>query len=401
VFVVQTIGSGLIFYNLSVLLSAFIAERGFPVAQTSFATGSFFIASGTAGMLAGRLMDRSDPRYVIGAGACLAALTLSLAGVVKELWQLYLFYMVLGFAYGTCGLVPGATLVTRWFHARRALAISVASTGLSVGGVLITPAVARLIAASGLAGAAPWMGAVVFLGMVPAAVLLMRRSPASMGLLPDGAEPAKSGGPSGAPAYASVSFSEARRSPFFIGLTIAYVFALGAQVGGIAHIFRLAGERSDARTAGLAVAMVATASFCGRIAGGWLLVRAVSARAFTLAIIALQGVSLAFLSAASSPFTLIAGAGLFGLAVGNVLMMQPLLLAEAFGTKDYGRIYSTSQFIGVLGLAGGPALLGFLYEAGGGYTGAYLTAAACSLVGFSILFLSGSRVDSSIPTRRG
>lgn len=396
---VQTIGSGLIFYNLSVLLSAFIAERGFPVAQTSFATGTFFIASGTAGMLAGRLMDRMDPRYVVVAAACLGTATLALVGVLSQPWQLYFFYVMLGFAYGGSGLVPGATIVTRWFQSRRALAISIASTGLSVGGVLITPVVARMIAGHGLAAAAPWMAATLFLGIVPATILLVRPSPASMGLLPDGAQPAGAGA---APqASAGVSFSEARRTRFFIGITAAYVFALGAQVGAIAHIFRLAAERADAGTAALAVASLASASLVGRLAGGWLLIRTAPPRGFALALILLQGLSLVFLSVASSPVLLLLGAVLFGLSVGNVLMMQPLLLAEAFGTKDYGRIYSTSQFIGVLGVASGPALLGFLYEAGGGYTGAYLTAAACSFVGFSILFLSGSRVDSSIPTRRG
>lgn len=398
-FVVQTVGSGLVFYNLAVLLSAFIAERGFPVAQTSFATGSFFIASGTAGMVAGRLMDRIDPRYVMATAGCLGAVTLSLIGALSEPWQLYLFYMALGFSYGGCGLVPGATIVTRWFQARRALAISIASTGLSVGGVLITPVAAKMIAAHGLAAAAPWLGAAFFLGVVPATMLLVRRSPASMGLLPDGARPSEPGGVP--PASPGVSFSEARRSRFFIGVTAAYVFALGAQVGAIAHIFRLASGRTDAGTAALAVALLASASLVGRLAGGWLLVRTAPPRGFALALIFLQALSLVFLSVASSPPMLLAGALLFGLSVGNVLMMQPLLLAEAFGTKDYGRIYSTSQFIGVLGVASGPALLGFLYEAGGGYTVAYLAAAAFSLIGFSILFLSGSRVDSSIPTRRG
>jgi predicted MFS family arabinose efflux permease len=307
--------------------------------------------------------------------------------------------MALGLSYGGCGMVPGATIVTRWFQTRRALAISIASTGLSLGGVLLTPLAAHLIAQLGLAGAGPWLGALFFVGVVPAALLLVRRSPASMGLLPDGAvRPAGGGAPAAAP---GMSFSQARRSRFFIGVTAAYVFALGSQVGAIAHIFRLASERADAGTAALVVALLASASMAGRLAGGWLLIRTAPPRAFALALILLQGAALVFLSFAKSEALLLAGAVLFGLSVGNVLMMQPLLLAEAFGTKDYGRIYSTSQFVSVLGVASGPALIGLFYEAGGGYTGAYLAAAACSFIGFAILFLSGSRVDSSIPTRRG
>jgi MFS family permease len=387
IFLVQTTGAGLAFYNLSVLLDAFIIERGFPVAQASFATGIFFVASGTAGMVAGRLIDRIDPRFVIAASGCLSALALACMGLLRETWQLYVFHVALGLAYGGCGLVPGATIVTRWFHKRRALAISIASTGLSLGGVLITPVAARAIAQHGLAAAAPWLGAAFFIGVVPATLLLVRSSPASMGLLPDGVRRVEGDKPA-QPAF-SVSFSEARRSRFFVGVTAAYVFALGAQVGAIAHIFRLVSTRLEAETAALAVALLASASLAGRLAGGWLLVEKVPARGFALALVAMQGAALAFLSLAGTRIELLAAAVVFGLSVGNVLMMQPLLLAEAFGTRDYGRIYSTSQFVTVLGVASGPALVGLLYEASSGYTVPYLAMAGASLAGFAILLLSG------------
>jgi MFS family permease len=387
IFLVQTTGAGLAFYNLSVLLDAFIVERGFPVAQASIATGSFFVASGVAGMIAGRLIDRIEPRYVIAASGCLSALALATVGLLRETWQLYLFYVALGLAYGGCGLVPGATIVTRWFHARRALAISIASTGLSLGGVLITPISARAIGQHGLAAAAPWLGAAFFIGVVPATLLLVRSSPASMGLLADGARRREGDQP--AATISSVSFSEARRSRFFAGVTAAYVFALGAQVGAIAHVFRLVSTRVEAETAALAVALLASSSLVGRLTGGWLLVEKVPARGFALALIAMQAAALVFLSFASTKIVLLAGAVLFGLSVGNVLMMQPLLLAEAFGTRDYGRIYSTSQFVTVLGVASGPAVVGLLYEASAGYTVPYLATAAASLAGFAILLFSG------------
>ena len=74
--------------------------------------------------------------------------------------------------------------------------------------------------------------------------------------------------------------------------------------------------------------------------------------------------------------------------VGNSVMMHPLLLAEAFGTRDYGRIYAASQFVTVIGLACGPALAGLVYETSG-YVVAYLALTAISLVGLAILALAG------------
>jgi peptidoglycan/LPS O-acetylase OafA/YrhL len=71
-------------------------------------------------------------------------------------------------------------------------------------------------------------------------------------------------------------------------------------------------------------------------------------------------------------------------------MMQPLLLAEAFGTHSFGRIYAMSNLISVPGVAGGPALLGIAFAASGGYTAPYLGAAAASLLGIAILLFAGS-----------
>src|SRR6202521_5407049 len=147
--------SGLGFYNLSVLLNAFVTERGFPVGLASGATASYFIASGIGGVVAGRLMDRFDPRPIMITGACVSAIALAFIGLLRNPVELYAFYVVFGFCYGCCGLVPATTIVARWFTSRRPLALSIATTGLSLGGIIVTPASAFLIVHCGLAGGAP------------------------------------------------------------------------------------------------------------------------------------------------------------------------------------------------------------------------------------------------------
>jgi MFS family permease len=77
----------------------------------------------------------------------------------------------------------------------------------------------------------------------------------------------------------------------------------------------------------------------------------------------------------------------FALTIGNSLMMHPLLLAERFGTREYGRIYSTSQMVTVLGVAGCPALIGLLYELSDGYQLPFLVIAAITLAGLAVLAL--------------
>lgn len=391
-YVVHAIGlvmattAGLVFYNLPVLLDAFVAERGFAVSAASYATAIFFVAAGCAGMLAGQLVDRFDPRYVIIGSATAAALALLTIGLLAQPWQLYAFYAVFGFAYGGCGLVPTTTLVARWFERRRALALSVASTGLSLGGVFLTPVSALLVQKLGLGGAAPWIALALFLGTVPATYLIVRASPREAGLLPDGdVHDARAGAP---PAPHHVPLAEVWRSRFFIAVAATFLFALGAQVGGIAHLYRLANVRVGVETAAIAVAMLAIASLVGRLVVGWFLLR-IGSRTMTFLVVGSQTAALVLLAFAEGADFILVAVALFGLNAGSMLMMQPLLLAEAFGVRDYGRIYSASALVGVVGYAVGPSLAGLLYEASGGYLVPYLALAAGSLLGMAAFAFSG------------
>jgi MFS family permease len=386
VFVITMTTSGLAFYNLSILLAAFVAERGFPVGMASSATATFFIAGGIGGAIAGRLVDRIDARLVIVISATIGSLVLASAGLLRETWELFAFHVVFGLCHGANGLVPVTTVVARWFSVRRALAFSIASTGLSFGGVLVSPFVALAIERLGLAGAAPWLGLAFFVGIVPVTLLVLRPSPSAMGEEPDGIaaiERDKS------PPPPAVSFKEARRDRYFYAVSFAYLFLLGAQVGGIAHLYRLANLRAGVATAALAVALMAGSSTTGRLIGGWLLMF-VPVRAFALWLMVVQAVGLAALAVAEGRVQILAGTALFGITMGNSLMMHPLLLAERFGTRDYGRIYSTSQLITVTGVAGCPALIGLLYETSGGYELPFLVVAALTLMGLAVLGFFGS-----------
>ena len=110
---------------------------------------------------------------------------------------------------------------------------------------------------------------------------------------------------------------------------------------------------------------------------------------FALALMVVQSASLLALGVASGRGQILAGAMLFGITIGNSLMMHPLLLAERFGTRDYGRIYATSQLVTMAGVAGCPALMGLLYDLSGGYGVPFAVVAGGTLMGFLVLSLFG------------
>lgn len=378
IFVMMAISSGLGFYNTAVFLAAFVDERGFSVSSVSGATAVFFITSGVSGLAIARFIDRYDPRYTMATGAVVSGIALAMMGHAREVWQVYAIYVLFGLGFSASSLLPGTTLVARWFARRRSIALSVASTGLSVGGIIFTPLSAKLIEAIGLAAAARWLGLIYVLGVVPVTALIVRPSPASIGLGMDGDAPLAPT-PDGSPhVFDGTPYREAVTSWFFIALTVAYVLAMMSQVGGIAHQFKLISDRVDPTIAATGVALMASASIAGRLTGG-VIVTWIAMRPFTLALMALQGVALLWLGLAQSTGPLIGASMLFGVTVGNLLMLQPLILADAFGLRDYSRIYSVSQFVTTIGVASGPALVGLLYDVLGGYAAALACMAAASV----------------------
>jgi MFS family permease len=382
-FVCLTVTSGLGFYGLAAYLTVLTNEHDgrdggevWEVSQISGAIAVFFFVGGVFGLIVARQIARHDVRIVMVAGAVFGAIALLLLGQVTEVWHVYAVYVVLTLGHTCAGLVPAATVVTRWFQVKRSVALSIASTGLSVGGVLITPLAKWLMDRNGLEDSSKWLALLWFVGIVPVTLLFMRPDPQSMGWEPDGIR--TSAGPPRE--FFSVALRDAVRSRFFISVTVAYMLILGAQVGGIQQLVKLVEERQGSSTATLATAVLAGTSVVARLAGGQLAAR-VSMAHLALGCAAVQGVALIAIAAFEAKVLLLGGIVLFGATVGNLLMLHPLLIGQEFGPRDYAQIFSRSQFVAFAGTAVGPYVLGAIRDASGGYGAAYLVAGLLSMVG--------------------
>lgn len=377
--------SGLGFYGLAVYLNALSKEKGWDVSSISLATTFFFVVGGVAGVWVAQLIDRHDLRRIVVAGGLLGGVSLGLLGRVEALWQLFAVYGIFAVGFAAAGLVPMTTVVTRWFHRRRSVALSVASTGLSAGGIVLTPAAKWWLDREGLAAGMPLIGGAFALGIVPITIWLIRPDPEDDGWLPDGER--TDPGIVRSPPFGT-PYREAVRSRFFVAVTVAYVLALGSQVGAIQQLVRLVEQRTDADTAALATLALAATSVVARLIGGRL-VAVVPMIGFTAALCVIQTVALVWLGFATSTPAIFAAIVLLGATVGNILMLQPLLIAERFGVVDYAAIYSRAQLLGLAGTAGGPILLGGLFDVTGGYEWPYVVAGALTLLGAGFVLLAG------------
>jgi MFS family permease len=84
---------------------------------------------------------------------------------------------------------------------------------------------------------------------------------------------------------------------------------------------------------------------------------------------------------------LAAGTVLFGITIGNLTVLIPLVVVELFGLTDYPRIYAVSQFGASVGTAGGPAVLAWLHSGFGSYR-------------WPLLILAGISVAASVAVAR-
>lgn len=392
IFVILTFSSGLGFYNHTVMLQALATERAFPITVTSTAVSIFFVTSGVSGLLIARLIEWFDIRFTMVFGGLLAGLSLAMIGRVSSIGELYAVYVLFGIGFSACGLLPGTTLVTRWFRKRRAVALSIASTGLSLGGVVITPLSAEFIGSVGISRATPWLGAAFLLGTVPVILLYIRSRPAELGIGMDG-EPLDQFETVGS--QDGLSFRTALRNRFFWGTALSYIFVMLAQVGGIAHQFGLLREQLSNQQAAVALAVLPVFSIIGRLAGG-LIVDRISIRAFTCGMMLAQCLALLMLAVSSAPWVLLSGLAFFGITVGNLLMLQPLLIADAFGLHHYPRIYSMSNLLTTVGVAVGPALMGWIYTFESTYSWSYVAASAAGLLSLVIFIYAGPVGQQSV-----
>ena len=393
-----TFTSGLSFYNHAIYLNALATQSNFDVSTASTAVSIFFLTGGVMGLFVARWVQEYDPRICITAGAIISFMSLSLLAYVSTVWQLFLVYAFFGTGFSASSLIPATTLVTKWFHRRRAMALSVASTGLSLGGVILTPLSAVMVESLGFKIAAPLIGVIFLVGVVPVAWMYLRESPESMGLHVDGdlPESINESVTSDPPQVieGGITFKEARRRKFFWGVSLAYIFLMAAQVGGIAHQYGLARELLTEAETAIAVAILPVFSIIGRLIGGWIVDR-MSIRKFAISMMILQAASLSLLAGGFGIFTLFLGLAAFGATVGNLLMLQPLLIADAFGVKDYARIFSVSNLMSSWGTAMGPGVLGFVYATSGSlYQLPYFVAAGAGALGI-VLFLMGGKIVRS------
>jgi MFS family permease len=397
--------------SFSLLMPPLIDEFGW---DRGLAAGAFsfgFLVSAIVSPISGRVLDRRGPRVVIESGVVLVALGLFVAPFIKNAWHLYL---TLGVTVGA-----GANLMTftvhsqflpNWFVRRRALAISIAFSGVGAGAITLLPWLQSIIAHDGWRAACVTMGLIVLLLLGPLN-LLVHRGPQSLGLLPDGERHEMAGASVKRrtvkivdPAWAATDWTLARavRTGRFWWISIGFFCALFAWYAVQVHQTKYLIEIGfDPLTAAWGLGIVSAVGIPGQIGLGALSDRIGREWVWTIGCVGFAlcyGALIALEHTPSSALLWFMVLSQGGLGYALTSVMGPIVV-EIFEGRHFGSIFGTITVASIGGGAAGPWTAGVIHDTTGSYRLAFLAAMGCCVVSAIAIWLAGPRQIRVVPGR--
>jgi MFS transporter, OFA family, oxalate/formate antiporter len=376
-------------YGLTAFFPSIVAETGWSRSEIGLAQSITLWAYAVFSIPAGYMIDRLGGRKTILIGGFVCFGGWLLLATVNSLGQLYVYYgIVMGMAVSLTHLVSTQATSRKWFIKRAGLAGGIIGSAFAVGNAVFAPLITSTSAVFGWRTVSV-AGAFIFsIPIILLAYFIVRDTPESVGLQPDGAAPPVK--PTGVltALVREWRLSEALKTPQFWLLFAAYSLC-GIVINGIlAHlVVWVADLGSTAAFAGVFVTLYNAPSLISRVGGGWMGDRFGKSR-----ILLIGGVMAALMM-------LLAWWGARGLT--QLYFLIPLLgiglnlatglyaphLGDLFGRKNVGSLFAV--LTAGWGLIGGlgPILWGLIYDSTGSYSLALLASTICYALALVALVL--------------
>ena len=374
----------------------------------------------------GRLADRYGPRWLMPfgltvVGICFLALSLS-----SSIWQFFIPYIV---ARGISnpvliGIVP-RTAAVNFFRRKRNIALSLTGMSRPVTGAINIQIISAVAVAHSWRTAYRYLGALSFFLVLPLMVL-MRRRPEDIGLLPDGAKHQESTegassvsghgpnlgerGRGATRASRDLEFnwtaSEAfrTRALWFVGICTA-LGTMGGSSIGFSMVLYLQEEVGISKAQAAGVLSVSTFMAISNLAWGYLADRFTPRWCLIVALVSTSATVLYLLTVSSLPTAFVFGVA-WGIFTGSIGILEQMILAQYFGRASYGTITGTLSPLqtGALGL--GPAMGALVRNATGTYRWLNVIVAGSYLLAALLIFLAKppalpQRASTESPDRGG
>lgn len=348
-------------FSLPVFLVPMTRATGWSRTGISMAMTIGFLAMAFGSIFWGTLTDRYGPRRVVLTGSCLLAASLALASYSRSLLEFQLvFGLFVGLATSAI-FAPMMATVTGWFETQRSLAVSLVSAGMGMAPMTMAPIAAWLVSHHDWRPALLIIAGIVAALMIPTS-FLVRRPPALE----------RDARPSTAPAASEMSVGEAIRSPQFMILLLTNFCCCATHSGPIFHTVSYAITCGIPMTTAVTIySLEGLAGLGGRVGFGILGDKFGAKRVLVAGLLAQAFGALGYYFAYSLA-EFYAVAALFGFVYAGVMPLYSVIARENFPLRMMGTIIGGSAMAGSLGMATGPLLGGWIFDATGHYGWLYI-----------------------------
>jgi MFS family permease len=371
------------FNSFGVFFTPLLDEFGPTRALLSGASSLAFLVMGFMSVVMGLLTDRFGPRKVITASALFFGAGHILMSQAGNIWQIYLFFIVIGIGLSASDVVPLSTVV-RWFIRKRGAMTGIMKVGTGLGMVAVPPLTITLIGAFGWKTSYLILGVVIMAAVIPLAQL-MRRDPREMGLLPDGAQQTTTGNP--VLSEPGLSVREALRTRQLWMVCSFYIAILYCGMTVLVHIVPHALDMGT--SAGIAASFVSTiggTSIVGRLTMGFTGDKIGHKRGIVVCFVVLV-TALSWLQFASELWMLYLFAAIYGFNHGGFFALISPTIADLFGTRSQGTLLGIVILFGTLGGSLGSVLAGHIFDTTGSYQLAFFILLMLAITGLILAIL--------------
>lgn len=368
-------------YAWSVFVLPLSKQFNWSLADVSVAFAIFHSISCIPIIIAGKLQERVQPKYILLTGGLFYGAGMYGVGTAETLTQLYLYYGIMGgLSMGTIysGVVPN---LVRFFPDRRGLASGVLAAGVGCAAILWAPVAVNMIKVYTVLPTFKMLGAFYLVALCILGAL-MKTCPA--GFTPAGWQPSEKS--QQALNIPEKDWKGMLADPmYYILATIIVTGALSGMMI-IAHaspILQSVGGYTAA-AAGSFVGMLALCNSGGRV--GW---GALSDRfdRMTMIVIIFIILGLTMFWLASSPVGVVVAVLIVGMSFGGFMGQIASITADTFGSKNLPMNFGVMFMpFGVAAFIG-PRLAASIKVASGSYSNAFLIGSILCVVGiaFSIM----------------
>ncbi|MGA7669623.1 MAG: MFS transporter [Nitrolancea sp.] len=384
-------------YVFSVFLDSIIQDTGLSRTTVSalYAVGTG--VSAALVLLVSRLADRYGPRLTVAAVALALGSACFGMSFATGFVAFFLAFAALR-ALGQGSLPINATLLTAsWFVRRRGRAMAVVGLGFALSNAVLPGAARFLIEQTGWRHAYMFLGVMVWVLVIPGALLLVRDTPEQVGLFPDGADSPPDNEPRRSAGRSSTDSRPVLTSPLFWLLAVPLSTPSFVSTALVFHQVSIFSERGlDATVAAAVFVPYAIASASFSALAGFAIDRFGPKRLFSVNMLFLLG-GVVMVGFIGSTVAAVIYALILGSAGGIQRIISGVTWAHIYGRHGLGRVQGSAMMVSITSAAIGPLPLAYLH----GLTGSYTVglAAMAVLPVLAVVMISFARPEEAIELR--